>query len=212
MLCWELHVLLTYHFLDFLPPSWGLQSLSPLLHTLAKHMLLCLWISPLFLIFTAKRPQWKKSFIRDMVLFSFYPLCQESGRLSLTVYISIPSSSSLTSAYIYIPYIFIRYISPTLLIWGSQVGWSPVAESSYSVIQNNNRCFSHTLVASPFSLYRVCCFFQTRRFKLWQLMFCYDSWHGHTSLTFCALKQTEPRLILRSTWMQLLTLLPPMGR
>lgn len=32
--------------------------------------------------------------------------------------------------------------------------------------------------------------------------FCCDSWHGPTSLTLHTLKQTEPRLIPVSTWMQ----------
>ena len=157
-------------------------------------------ISLLFFVFSTKRHSGNKVWSQLWYCFSFI-LC---ARPAVPYCLHVCSSS------------------PTFLIWGSQAGRSPFvqgaqgrvlicARGSTDVVQNNDRSFSHTLVASPFSLHQFCCLFWTMRFRHWQVMFCYDSWHGYTLLSVLAQKQTEPRLIATSTWRDLLSLLPPVG-
>lgn len=68
------------------------------------------------------------------------------------------------------------------------------------VVQNNNiRCFSHALAASHVSLHHFCCFFQTMRFKLWQVIFLL--WFLTRSYIVNSTYTETNKFIPISTWM-----------
>lgn len=135
-------------------------------------------ISPFFLTVTAKRPQWKKGLIPIMVLVSL--LSSVPGMLSLTAYTSVPPPPHFW-------YGALRQDDHLLSRGHSAESWSvPGAPQMWCKIITDVFLIFWLLHLSLCTTFAA--FFSPWDSKSGRSCFCYDSWHGHTSLTICALK------------------------